>query len=82
MTTWTKEPPKDRGWYWLRYDKSRGGPWIFQHILIQNADRTALDEWYLCGDDCGRDARELAGEGMEWWPIPLLPPPTEQENEQ
>lgn len=62
MTTWTKEPPKEPGWYWSRvvllYNE---GPWTGE-------PRPTFCYSY------SRAANE-----REWWPIPILPPPTEQE---
>ena len=71
MTSWTKEPPKEPGWYWMRYDNNRGGPWIIQRDIY---DR---DTWWLHGSDCESYSWEIVKEHGEWWPIPITPPSEE-----
>ncbi len=72
MTSWTKEPPKEHGYYWFRYPNGRGGPWLvcLSHIAH-------LREWWWHGNDAQMDDEEMRRGGGEWWPIPIQPPTEE-----
>jgi len=68
MTAWTKTPPTEPGWYWVR---SRAG-WL-----------TTAELWRYCGEERwsgahigeGRTGAVLASEGVEFWPVRIEEPP-------
>lgn len=64
MTTWTKTPPSEPGWYWVHNPLDAGDgepePWFFDG-----------EEWNVCGNDfpC-----HCAPSGCVWWPVRIEPP--------
>lgn len=65
MTTWTKELPKESGFYWYRANTNSEA-----HIAEFNSKSQVF---VFCGDDrlFGPGITELVG---EFWPVRLLPP--------
>lgn len=65
MTKWTKEPPKEAGYYWV-IDQwgDKSVQWCFKH---GREDRS--------GNVCYATAVSL---GHLWWPIPIEPPKEDQ----
>jgi len=69
MAKWTREPPKEPGWYWLQALPR----WPARPCLIQVRDgklkyRPPNGEWWAL--------RQMPLN--EWWPIPLTPPETKE----
>jgi hypothetical protein len=88
VTQWTKEPPKEAGWYWRR---KWNGPhdWVLKAICVQwnEPERAWIKPGRVlqaAGDRCidpindpeyRAELRPLAPHPRyEWWPTPLTPP--------
>ena len=65
MTTWTKEPPKEPGWYWCRVRAGCTAP-------------SWNSSGFVYGWTWNCKVQTAVKRGYMWWPIPIQPPPTEQ----
>lgn len=61
MTAWTKEPPKEPGWYWSRQGPN-SDPWPHWIQLDYSGNP------YIASECAWDDILS------QWWPIPILPP--------
>lgn len=59
MTTWTKTPPTEPGWYWIRFVGFKGVP--------------AVAELSGIGWRC--DGARIPVESVEFWPVRIEEPP-------
>ena len=81
MTTWTKEPPKEPGDYHFRSAVDHSA----RSIAYLDCSLVDASDWQMWPNDatCTTCHPYQHPNGtIEWWPIPIQPPPTEQENEQ
>jgi hypothetical protein len=85
MSEWTKEPPKEPGWYWTRVWR---GPETFVFKIAHVEDVAAEDGSFSClhvaGDPWPFPFRPVpikTKANRLWWPIAIPPPPDEKENE-
>lgn len=61
MTDWTKTPPSEPGWYWMRWNRDGHiGEWFV-------ARRDGRGYWW-------HDGEPHATSGYEWSPVPIAPP--------
>lgn len=66
MTEWTKTPPSECGYYWMRLDTGS----------VQIVSGYGAECWMGEGWTAPAHGATLAAEGYEWWPKPIEPPPT------
>lgn len=64
MTTWTKELPKESGFYWYR-DNGR-----YEIVEFDDAEKIIM----FCGDEIGLGGYWSEEIESEFWPVRLLPP--------
>lgn len=62
--TWTKEPPKEPGWYWA------AGVTGFGHAIVRVEKRGERLFAYDAGDNAPHPADEI----HEWWSEPIKEP--------
>ena len=68
--TWTKQPPKERGYYWYREPER-------SLLVVDGPDE--WERWYLIGDaEIGKSG--LMKETGEWWDQRIPEPPEKAEH--
>lgn len=95
MTKWTKEPPKEEGWYWRR---KWHGPRHYHSSIVEVIE----DGWWPVVDGGGKERKYMRVAGairptwenlkddilnpineddfVEWWPIPISLPESEEKS--
>lgn len=73
MTTWTREPPSQPGFYWARI---AGAPEVVHVDSFGVADDFGLLVWCIGEDDWNRLSECTH---WWWWPVPVVPPHVERE---
>lgn len=77
MTTWTKEPPKEPGWYWRRA-RTKGRTATARYSMRPTLVALVLSgigQTALCYEgELGSRRRLYDDKKGEWWPIPISPP--------
>lgn len=71
MTTWSKEPPEEAGWYWVRWCSGRG-PHV-PSVAQLDTVTMGVPRWWFNGSDIEEEPRHAAV-NYEFWPIPIQPP--------
>ena len=74
MTKWTKEPPKEPGWYWVRRTDSESDEMAFLVLALPQVNETHSIE---IGEGT-MDLSDRLGCHVEWFPIPITPPSEER----
>jgi len=71
MTAWSKTPPSDDGYYWVRLDD--------RYITFMERDsvRRSGAVWVRAGIDMPSTTQELIDEGADFWPERIEPPEEE-----
>jgi hypothetical protein len=73
---WTKEAPKEPGFYWLRYVSVSGLPEDATHTVVHLQRSGSDDSWAVSfpgnADSPPPDYATL--QQYEWWPQPIRPP--------
>jgi hypothetical protein len=67
MTTWTKELPKESGFYWTRSMFLEGSVEVVE-FAVESGIVTC------CGDEIGLGGYWSSDPEGEWWPERILPP--------
>lgn len=69
MTAWTRTPPDEAGYYWVRRTDSEGDVAVFLVLAMPQVDEVV----FVYG---GMETMRLEslGPDVEWWPIPIEPP--------
>lgn len=69
---WTKTPPTEPGWYWVKWDSGGTMPPEIVRMTADSSRDLRFNRWWFSGNEC--ESHQFEMDTYEFWPEPLLPP--------